>query len=73
MKMIKYIDYLCFLFPAFGICYFPPGLQGQFEMQSSLAEGQQVQYSTVNITIGTIPIWGQCHKKVGNNYILIDP
>ncbi|KAK6617638.1 hypothetical protein RUM44_005226 [Polyplax serrata] len=55
-----------------GICYFPPGLQGQFEMQSSLAEGQQVQYSPVNITIDAIPIWGQCHKKVGNNFILRD-
>jgi len=65
-------DFFEFFFSVNGVCYFPPGLQGQFEMQSSLAEGLQVQYSPVNITIEAIPIWGHCHRKIGNNVILLD-
>lgn len=40
-------------------------------MQSSVTMGQ-VQYSRVNITGESIPIWGICHKRIGNNVILMD-
>ncbi|CAH2006229.1 unnamed protein product [Acanthoscelides obtectus] len=41
-------------------------------MQSSAGFGNRViQYSTVNITENSIPIWGSCHRRIGNNYILI--
>lgn len=38
-------------------------------MQSSKSE---IQYSSINITADAIPIWGMCHRRIGNNYILLD-
>jgi hypothetical protein len=43
-------------------------------MQSTaVAPGGQVQYSQVNITAEAIlPIWGHCHRRLGNSVILTD-
>ncbi|XP_065350455.1 uncharacterized protein LOC135946249 isoform X2 [Cloeon dipterum] len=53
-------------------CFFAPELQGEFVMQSSVSAEQYVQYSQVNITSNSIPIWGSCHKRIKNNVILMD-
>jgi hypothetical protein len=55
-------------------CYFPIELQGEYAMQSTSATpGGQVQYSEVNITAEAIlPIWGHCHRRLGNSVILTD-
>ncbi|XP_017782762.1 PREDICTED: uncharacterized protein LOC108567065 isoform X2 [Nicrophorus vespilloides] len=65
---------LCALFVAraAGTCYFPMEYQGEFSMQSSVNSRNSVQYSTINITATAIPIWGNCHRKIGNNFILVD-
>lgn len=70
-----------------GGCYFPAELQGEFVMQLQFqSAGQQglqvgqgaqagighVQYSQVNISADNIPIWGRCHRRIGNNVILMD-
>ncbi|XP_075218915.1 uncharacterized protein LOC142323319 isoform X2 [Lycorma delicatula] len=55
-----------------GACFFPTELQGEFIMQSIYMADSQVQYSQVNITADAIPIWGLCHRRIGNNVILID-
>lgn len=34
------------------------------------AAGAPVHYSVVNITADAIPIWGQCHRRIGNDVIL---
>ncbi|KAF5294827.1 hypothetical protein FQA39_LY00311 [Lamprigera yunnana] len=39
-------------------------------MQSTNS-GDGVQYSTLNITPNAIPIWGNCHRRIGNNFILM--
>ncbi|XP_022186189.1 uncharacterized protein LOC111045173 isoform X1 [Nilaparvata lugens] len=57
-----------------ALCYFPTELQGEFLMQSS-AGGMgksEIQYSYVNITGDSIPIWGICYRRIGSNYILLD-
>jgi hypothetical protein len=60
--------------PGAASCYFPIELQGEYAMQSSVAApGGPVQYSQVNITAEAIlPIWGHCHRRLGNNVILTD-
>ncbi|KAJ8980707.1 hypothetical protein NQ317_019201 [Molorchus minor] len=52
-------------------CYFPQEFQGEFLMQSSVNVGNGVQYSTLNITENSIPIWGNCHRRIGNAFILM--
>ncbi|XP_072402400.1 uncharacterized protein [Diabrotica undecimpunctata] len=57
-------------------CYFPQEFQGEFIMQSppspqNLMMGTGIQYSPLNITENSIPIWGNCHRRIGNNFILM--
>lgn len=51
-------------------CYFSSELQGSFLTQSTITDNE-VQYSQVNITEDAIPIWGQCHRRIENNVILM--
>ncbi|XP_018353118.1 PREDICTED: uncharacterized protein LOC108754941 [Trachymyrmex septentrionalis] len=58
-------------------CYFPADFQGEFVTQVSGkgVEGMvnaPIQYSAINITFNAIPVWGYCHKRVGDNVLLID-
>ncbi|XP_071453396.1 uncharacterized protein [Hetaerina americana] len=58
---------------ATAACYFPAELQGDFVMQSTVtAGGGQVQYSALNISADSIPIWGHCHRRIGTNVLLMD-
>ncbi|XP_046406160.1 uncharacterized protein LOC124171057 [Ischnura elegans] len=58
---------------ASAACYFPGELQGDFVMQSTAtAGGSQVQYSALNISADSIPIWGHCHRRIGPNVLLMD-
>ncbi|KAK9889225.1 hypothetical protein WA026_004503 [Henosepilachna vigintioctopunctata] len=50
-------------------CYFQQEFQGEYVMQSSVT-GSRIQYQTLIINATSIPIWGTCHKRIGNNYIL---
>lgn len=58
-------------------CYFPAEFQGEFVTQvngkgvGSMAN-EPIQYSTINITFNAIPVWGYCHKRVGDNVLLMD-
>ncbi|KAM0736266.1 hypothetical protein ACS0PU_010227 [Formica fusca] len=64
--------------PQFNVgCYFPAEFQGEFVMQVSgkgvgSMANEPIQYSTINITFNAIPVWGYCHKKVGDNVLLMD-
>ncbi|XP_037050218.1 uncharacterized protein LOC119084372 isoform X1 [Bradysia coprophila] len=51
-------------------CYFSSELQGSFVTQSTVTDNE-VHYSDVNITEDAIAIWGQCHKRIENNVILM--
>ncbi|XP_017763106.1 PREDICTED: uncharacterized protein LOC108552923 [Eufriesea mexicana] len=58
-------------------CYFPAEFQGEFVTQVSGKEAsdtsnEPIQYSTINITFNAIPVWGYCHKRVGDNVLLMD-
>ncbi|XP_049781506.1 uncharacterized protein LOC126183504 [Schistocerca cancellata] len=61
---------LCTLHSGRAACYFPVELQGKYVMQSTATSS--VQYSQVDITADAIPIWGHCHRRIGNNVILMD-
>ncbi|CAD7085507.1 unnamed protein product [Hermetia illucens] len=51
-------------------CYFSIELQGSFVTQGTVAN-HEIQYSQVNITEDSIPIWGVCQKRIENNVILM--
>ncbi|XP_059608854.1 uncharacterized protein LOC132256448 [Phlebotomus argentipes] len=51
-------------------CYFPAEMQGVYVTQSTVS-GVDVVYSQINITSDLITIWGNCHRRVGNNMILM--
>ncbi|XP_048511190.1 uncharacterized protein LOC105687286 isoform X2 [Athalia rosae] len=60
-------------------CYFSAEYQGEFVMQvsgtgakGSTNMGEPVQYSSVNITFNSIPVWGYCRRRVGQNVLLVD-
>ncbi|XP_076294686.1 uncharacterized protein LOC143215939 isoform X2 [Lasioglossum baleicum] len=59
-------------------CYFPAEFQGEFVTQVSGNEAgdttgaQAIQYSTIAITFNAIPVWGYCHRRVGDNVLLMD-
>nr|XP_012215431.1 PREDICTED: uncharacterized protein LOC105667894 isoform X1 [Linepithema humile] len=60
-----------------GGCYFPAEYQGEFVMQvSGMGAGgimyEPIQYSTINITFNSIPVWGYCHERKGDNVLLMD-
>ncbi|XP_025834696.1 uncharacterized protein LOC108738245 isoform X1 [Agrilus planipennis] len=54
-----------------AICYFPLEFQGEYKMQTVSNLYGNVQYSTLNITATSIPIWGNCHERRGSNFVLI--
>ncbi|XP_035228233.1 uncharacterized protein LOC118200379, partial [Stegodyphus dumicola] len=58
-----------------SICYFPIEFQGTFLTQTqSLAAfgGHTVTYSEITVEVDSIPPWGRCHRRRGNNVILKD-
>ncbi|XP_025268422.1 uncharacterized protein LOC105254742 [Camponotus floridanus] len=65
--------------PQFTVgCYFSAEFQGEFVTQEVSGKGvgsmanESIQYSTINITFNAISVWGYCHKKVGDNVLLMD-
>ncbi|XP_076262608.1 uncharacterized protein LOC143197765 isoform X2 [Rhynchophorus ferrugineus] len=52
-------------------CYFSQQFQGEFVMQTSANVGSGIQYSPLTINANSISIWGNCHKRHGNNIILM--
>ncbi|GIY78196.1 uncharacterized protein CEXT_619671 [Caerostris extrusa] len=58
-----------------SICYFPIEFQGTFltQTQASAAYGgHTVTYSEITVEVDSIPPWGRCHRRRGNNVILKD-
>lgn len=53
-----------------GICYFPAVYQGEFVSQAAL--GSDISYSTITVLYDSIPVWGYCHRRIGNNVILME-
>lgn len=40
-------------------------------MQNTASVGNGIQYSTMNIYENAIPIWGWCHRRIDNKFILM--
>ncbi len=69
-----------------GSCYFPAAFQGEFVTQTltpspsppppTTSPSQQqtptISYSSLAVTFDSIPVWGSCHKRNGNNVVLVD-
>lgn len=55
-------------------CYFPAEFQGEFVTQVSGKDtsNEPIQYSTINITFNAVPVWGYCHRRIGDNVLLMD-
>lgn len=58
------------------ICYFPAVYQGEYVsqavMHSEVPNSQEISYSTISVLYDSIPVWGYCHRRIGNNVILMD-
>ena len=81
MKITHLFAILCLVRSVKLACYFPASYQGEFLTQSyttstssdlSLAMAIPITYSTISIQYDSIPIWGYCHSRIGNNVILMD-
>ena len=55
-----------------GNCFFPMEFQGEFMTQASTRGGPNLQYAPITILAETIQIWGVCHRRFGNRFILVD-
>lgn len=55
-----------------GMCYFPAAFQGEYVTQSIMSGLPAISYSTLSVAFDSIPVWGTCHKRIGNNVILMD-
>ncbi|XP_042243526.1 uncharacterized protein LOC121880402 [Homarus americanus] len=55
-----------------SVCYFNLEYQGVYATQSIISGGSDIHYLEVAIEADSIPIWGNCHRRLGNNVILYD-
>merc|ERR1711953_1385690 len=53
-------------------CYFPAAFQGEYVTQAIMSGVPTISYSTLSVLFDSIPVWGICHKRIGNNVILMD-
>ena len=53
-------------------CYFPAAFQGEYVTQSIMSGLPTISYSTLAVLSDSIPVWGTCHRRIGNNVILMD-
>jgi len=72
LLQILWLIFCCGFILIDGFCYFPIEYIGQYAMQTTITANNSVQYSISNITADSLMLWGNCHKKIGNNYIVVD-
>lgn len=58
--------------PAWCVCYFSLEYQGVYATQSITSGSRDIHYLEVVIEADSIPIWGNCHRRLGNKVILYD-
>ena len=54
------------------MCYFPAAYQGEYVTQAIMSGIPTISYSSLTVTSDSIPIWGICHRRIGNNVVLVD-
>ena len=54
------------------MCYFPAAYQGEYVTQAIMSAVPTISYSKLTVQFDSIPIWGVCHRRIGNNIILVD-
>ena len=54
------------------MCYFPAAYQGEYVTQAIMSAVPTISYSKLTVQFDSIPIWGVCHRRIGNNVILVD-
>ena len=64
--------YLLYFSVVNGMCYFPAAFQGEYVTQAIMSGVPTISYSTLSVLFDSIPVWGICHKRIGNNVILMD-
>ncbi len=65
--------FLLSFFPAVeGRCYFPAAFQGEYVTQAIMSGVPTISYSSLSVLFDSIPVWGVCHRRIGNNVILMD-
>ena len=71
--LAEYIDiYSICVLGALGMCYFPAAYQGEYVTQAIMSAVPTLSYSKLTVQFDSIPIWGVCHRRIGNNVILVD-
>ena len=55
-----------------GSCYFPAAFQGEYVTQSIMSGVPTISYSSLSVLMDSIPVWGVCHRRIGNNVIMME-
>lgn len=55
-----------------GSCYFPAAFQGEYVTQSIMSGVPTISYSSLSVLTDSIPVWGVCHRRIGNNVIMME-
>ena len=55
-----------------GSCYFPAAFQGEYVTQSIMSGVPTISYSSLSVLFDSIPVWGVCHRRIGNNVIMME-
>lgn len=55
-----------------GVCYFPAAFQGEYVTQAIMSGVPTISYSSLVVRYDSIPVWGTCHRRIGNNVVLRD-
>lgn len=53
-------------------CYFPAAYQGEYVTQAITTSADVITYSNLDVLFDSIPVWGTCRRRIGNNVILVD-
>ncbi len=53
-------------------CYFPASFQGEYVTQVASTGDGGVSYSSLSVLFDSVPAWGRCHRRIGNNVVLRD-
>ena len=65
----KFFNFFFIFTDDFNNCFFAPEFQGGYAFLQNTNDN--IIYSHINITADSIPIWGLCYKRTGNNVILM--
>ena len=69
---MRKITFVPLISDVFGSCYFPAAFQGEYVTQSIMSGVPTISYSSLSVLTDSIPVWGACHRRIGNNVVMME-